>query len=79
MTKHIKGEGLARKATPIYIYIYNYTLDVTRKGFAIQLQVKLHLVKLQMKDMAWIGLVFLFLQLLLASRSEGENLLIVVE
>ena len=32
-----------------------------------------------MQNIVWIGLVFLFLQLLLASCSEGENLLAVVE
>ena len=32
-----------------------------------------------MQNKAWIGLVFLFLQLLLASCSEGENILAVVE
>ena len=57
------GEGLARKTV----------------GHAYILRINLHLAKLQMPNKAWIGLVLLFLQLLLASCSEGENLLAVVE
>ena len=66
-------------ASPDYRPRLTTPWTLTRNGLAIRLQVNLHLTKLQMQDNAWIGLVFFFLQLLLASRSEGENLLDVVE
>ena len=63
------GAGSQDYRPRLYIQLHN----VTRNGFSIRLQINLHLAKLQMQDMAWIGLVFLFLQLLLASCSEGES------